>query len=53
MTKIYRCTHCSEYMLDTECFVCHRACVSPLPAKWSPEDKYGTYRRAYKKRFSR
>lgn len=46
--KILRCSKCGKYTMNS----CCGECLSPKPAKWSPEDKYGKYRRAYKKKYS-
>ena len=43
-----RCDGCMQYTIRGEC--CGR-CVSPKPARWSPQDKYGSYRAEYKKKY--
>lgn len=43
--------HCPEdqtYTLSTTCPVCGKATVIAHPARFSPEDRYGKYRRAAK-----
>lgn len=45
--QILRCPDCASYALSEAC-PCGGRRVSPKPAKWSPEDKYGAYRRRYK-----
>lgn len=37
------------YTLKEACPACGRATVKPGPAKYSPEDAYGVYRRKLKK----
>jgi H/ACA ribonucleoprotein complex subunit 3 len=49
MTHILKCTTCSSYGLQEQC-PCGGNRSSPKPAKYSPEDKYGKYRRAAKKK---
>ena len=47
-THLLKCPSCGSYGLKDLC-VCGTQRVSPKPAKYSPEDKYGKYRRAAKK----
>ncbi|HIJ98691.1 TPA: RNA-protein complex protein Nop10 [archaeon] len=49
MAKILKCKKCSTYTLKKKCHNCGAETVNPEPAKFSPEDKYGKYRRLYKK----
>jgi H/ACA ribonucleoprotein complex subunit 3 len=51
MSEILKCSKCLEYTLKEKCSKCDSKCVTPKPAKWSPEDKYAKYRQEYKKRF--
>ncbi len=44
---LLKCTGCGSYGLDEACR-CGSLRVSPKPPKYSPEDKYGAYRRKYK-----
>ena len=46
--KILSCSKCNEYMLDNECKKCGTKTNEVKPPKYSPEDKYGKYRRKYK-----
>lgn len=46
MTQILKCS-CGAYGLSERC-TCGGKRVSPKPPKWSPEDRYGSYRRKYK-----
>ncbi|MHA1771420.1 MAG: RNA-protein complex protein Nop10 [Candidatus Thorarchaeota archaeon] len=51
MTLLYKCTQCNEYTLEEDrCPYCGGEVYNPLPAKFSPQDKYGEYRRAAKKK---
>jgi len=49
MSKILFCKTCEKYTLKKKCPSCDSATVTPEPAKFSPKDKYGEYRRKYKK----
>lgn len=44
---ILKCPACKSYALSESC-PCGAARVSPRPPKYSPEDKYGRYRRLAK-----
>ena len=46
--QILKCRKCGSYGLSVDCS-CGGDRVSPKPPKYSPEDKYAKYRRAYKK----
>ncbi len=48
---ILKCNKCGKYTLERYC-ECGGNCLSPKPAKFSPEDKYGRYRLEYKKKQS-
>jgi H/ACA ribonucleoprotein complex subunit 3 len=39
-----KCPECGEYTLKDVCG-CGSPAVTPLPAKYSPDDRYGEYRR--------
>lgn len=39
---------CCNYTLQKNCPICGKKTYSPKPAKYSPEDKYGKYRRLAK-----
>ena len=47
--EILVCLQCRQYMLRSVCPQCRGAAVTPKPAKFSPEDKYGKYRLLFKK----
>ena len=44
-----RCTSCREYTLQETCPRCGAPAKPNRPAKFSPEDAYGEYRRKLKK----
>ncbi|MHA2407310.1 MAG: nucleolar RNA-binding Nop10p family protein [Candidatus Ranarchaeia archaeon] len=45
--RLYRCVKCHHYSFSKEkCPICKGLMESAHPAKFSPEDKYGKYRRA-------
>ena len=46
---MFKCPDCGGYTLETVCRECNGATINPLPARYSPQDKYGKYRRAMKK----
>jgi H/ACA ribonucleoprotein complex subunit 3 len=43
-TLMKKCPACGAYSLKDVCR-CGSATVTPLPAKYSPDDRYGEYRR--------
>jgi H/ACA ribonucleoprotein complex subunit 3 len=47
-TEILKCNKCGKYSLKEAC-TCGSKAISPAPARFSPEDKYGAYRRKAKK----
>ena len=49
MSEILKCPKCNSYTLREECQTCKTKTLTPKPAKYSPEDAYGKYRRIYKK----
>lgn len=44
-----RCLQCKEYTLQDACPRCGAAAKPNRPAKFSPEDNYGAYRRKLKR----
>ncbi|MFA5943730.1 MAG: RNA-protein complex protein Nop10 [Candidatus Thermoplasmatota archaeon] len=44
-----RCLKCKEYTLQDTCPHCGGAAKPNRPAKFSPEDQYGAYRRKLKR----
>ena len=47
--KIYKCGDCGRYTLETTCPKCGALTMDPRPARYSPLDPYGIYRRLAKK----
>ncbi|MHC1630819.1 MAG: RNA-protein complex protein Nop10 [Methanotrichaceae archaeon] len=45
-SKIRKCKACNRYTLEDVCPVCGKTTSSTKPARFSPEDRYGKYRRA-------
>jgi len=48
-TLIRKCPNCGRYTLKEKCPVCGESTVEALPPRFSPEDRYGKYRRMLKK----
>jgi len=44
-----KCETCSIYTLKSRCPRCKKETSTPHPPKFSPEDRYGKYRRALKR----
>ncbi len=42
------CDKCREYTLKEKCPICEKKTIQNKPPKFSPEDKYGKYRRMTK-----
>jgi H/ACA ribonucleoprotein complex subunit 3 len=49
-SEILFCSSCNKYTLDKECLKCGKKTVPTKPPKFSPDDKYGKYRREVKRR---
>jgi len=49
MKHILKCPKCHHYTLKETCPQCQTKTLSPKPPKFSPQDKYGQYRRKEKK----
>lgn len=47
--EILKCNKCNTYTLKQECPKCKEKTLSPKPAKFSLEDKWGHWRRKAKK----
>lgn len=45
---IKKCPACSNYTLRDICPKCRVKTIDPRPPKFSPQDKYGAYRRKMK-----
>ncbi len=48
-TLLRKCSSCREYTLREQCPKCGGTTLMTMPAKYSPEDRYGEYRRRLKK----
>ncbi len=44
-SSILHCKKCNTFTLQNICSICNGNTSNPLPPKFSPEDKYGKYRR--------
>jgi H/ACA ribonucleoprotein complex subunit 3 len=44
------CPACGTYTLRDACPACNAPANAPGPARFSPEDRYGTYRRRLKRK---
>ncbi|MBI2543186.1 MAG: nucleolar RNA-binding Nop10p family protein [Candidatus Aenigmarchaeota archaeon] len=40
-----RCESCETYTFKQSCAKCNRETINPNPPKYSPEDRYGKWRR--------
>ncbi len=49
MAQILYCRKCKSYTLDKICGNCNEKTISKKPARFSPQDHYGKYRRELKK----
>jgi H/ACA ribonucleoprotein complex subunit 3 len=49
MKHILKCQKCGAYTMKDSCPLCGAKTETPKPAKYSPEDKYASYRRQVKK----
>jgi len=49
MSSIRYCPVCKEYTLEEKCRVCGGNTVVKKPARFSPEDRYGSYRVSLKR----
>ena len=47
--KILFCKDCCKYTLEETCNICMKKTANIRPAKFSPEDKLGKWRRIFKK----
>jgi H/ACA ribonucleoprotein complex subunit 3 len=45
-SKILKCMACGRYTLKAVCPLCGAPTVTTRPARFSPDDPYGKYRRA-------
>jgi len=49
MSQMMYCPKCKEYTLDMICQGCSEKTVLKKPARYSPQDHYGKYRRELKR----
>lgn len=49
MAMLRYCTHCQTYTLDSVCAHCNKQTIEKYPPRFSPQDRYGAYRRKLKK----
>jgi H/ACA ribonucleoprotein complex subunit 3 len=49
MKKLKRCRECGSYTLADICVACDVKAGSPHPPRFSPQDKFGKYRRMLKR----
>ncbi|MEE3242997.1 MAG: RNA-protein complex protein Nop10 [Candidatus Thermoplasmatota archaeon] len=47
-TLIFQCKSCQIYTISRLCPQCSESTSNPLPPRFSPQDKYGKYRRMLK-----
>jgi len=47
-TIMRKCPSCGVYTLKEKCPKCDLSTVMPIPARYSPSDRFGKYRRAMK-----
>lgn len=51
MTGLSKCMKCSRYTLEEDkCPECGGPVTTPQPPRYSPQDKYGEYRRKAKRK---
>lgn len=48
VNHIFKCQECGKYTMEERCS-CGGKAITTRPPKYSPEDKYGKYRRIAKK----
>jgi len=46
--RLGKCTGCGRYTLKDACTICGKPAKNCEPAKYSPQDPYGRYRRKMK-----
>ena len=49
MSNLRYCKNCKEYTLEDICMKCNKKTISKYPPRFSPQDRYGKYRRELKK----
>lgn len=45
-SEMRKCSSCGIYTLKDKCPKCDLPTVMPIPARYSPSDRFGKYRRA-------
>ncbi len=50
MKHIHKCNSCKIYTLKEKCPSCSSSTEVPRPPKYSPTDKYASYRRVVRKK---
>ena len=48
-TLIFQCKSCKSFTTLDKCNDCNVLTINPLPPRYSPQDKYGKYRRMLRK----
>ena len=46
---MHKCRACGRYTLQEACPACGGPAGNPMPPRYSPEDRYGAYRRKLKR----
>jgi len=49
MPNLNYCKNCCIYTLDKICKKCNKKTISKYPPRFSPQDRFGKYRRKLKK----
>jgi len=49
MSSLLYCKNCANYTFDDICIKCKKKTISKNPPRYSPQDRYGKYRRKLKK----
>ncbi|HHT75638.1 MAG: RNA-protein complex protein Nop10 [Methanomassiliicoccaceae archaeon] len=52
-TSLRKCPKCIRYTLLEQCGICGTRTNVPIPPRYSPEDRYGEYRRRLRKESER
>lgn len=47
-SEMRKCASCEIYTLKDKCPRCDLPTIMPIPARYSPSDRFGKYRRAMK-----
>lgn len=47
-SRILRCNTCGKYTLSDRCRNCGTSTVNTFPPRYSPQDRYGKYRRMFR-----